>query len=250
GTIISYSWVQLSGSGGVTISGSTQAQATVSGLIAGTYVFQLTVTDDAGASGVATVTITVNAAVVQPPVANAGNDTTIAFPASSVMLNGTGSSDPAGEPLTYSWYELSGPAEVTIAAPDAIQPTATGLQPGVYVFGLQVINTAGLTDTASVEVRVVNSQRTTAADTGSAQVSVYPNPVQDVLTVKFTDPGVSGNVLLTVFDMRGRRLISEQVQVVSGAQLLTLNVAGLARGTYALEVVTGRAKSNQLIVKQ
>jgi hypothetical protein len=251
GTITNYSWVQLSGSGGVTISGSTQAQAGISGLRAGTYVFQLTVTDDAGATGVATVTVTVNAATVQAPVANAGADTTIALPANSVDVDGSRSTDPGGEALTYQWSELSGPTEAAMGSAGAAQSTVNGLQAGVYVFQLLVTNVSGLTDTASVQVRVVNNQRSAAAaDSGSAVVMVYPNPVQSVLTVKFDDPHVSGTVLLRVFDMRGRILMTQVDQVSSSAQLLQMNLARLAKGVYALEVVIGQSKSYQKIVKQ
>ncbi len=253
GTITGYSWMQLSGNGGVTLTGASGAQATLSGLTAGSYVFQLTVTDNTGATGVATVTITVNAAVpppnVLPPVANAGTDTTIAMPADSAVLNGGGSTDPAGEALTYQWTQLSGPTEALMGSSGSPATWVGGLNPGLYVFSLKVTNAGGLSDTASVQVRVINNQRSAGADTGSAAFAVYPNPVGSTLTVRFTDPNTSGPALLRVFDMKGRLVVSEETEVSAG-QLLTFNVNGLARGVYALEIVVGKAHSYQLIVKQ
>ncbi|MCA8830221.1 PKD domain-containing protein [Hymenobacter pini] len=63
GTISSYSWSQVSGPNTVAFSSLTAAAPTVSGLVAGTYVFSLVVKDNAGASSPADqVTITVSAA--------------------------------------------------------------------------------------------------------------------------------------------------------------------------------------------
>ena len=38
--------------------------------------------------------------------------------------------------------------------------------------------------------------------------------------------------------------------ISGGGQLMTMNVSGLARGVYALEVVAGRSRSYQKVVKQ
>lgn len=62
GSIASYSWSKVSGSSG-TITNASLATTTVTGLIAGTYVFRLTVTDNQGATGTDDVQITVNNAV-------------------------------------------------------------------------------------------------------------------------------------------------------------------------------------------
>jgi hypothetical protein len=247
GSITTYSWVQVSGNGGVTIQGSSQVQPGIYGLTPGTYVFQLTVTDNYGATGSATVTITVDAATVQAPVANAGADTTIALPANSVVLNGSGSTDPAGEALTYQWTEVSGPGTATFGSSENVTTTASQLQAGLYVFQLNVTNTSGLSNTATVQVRVINNER--SADSGNAQFIVYPNPVLSMLTVKFTDPGTSGQVLIRIIDMKGTQVMTEEGEVSSG-QLINFNVSGLAKGVYALEVIVGSKQSYQLIVKQ
>ncbi|GAA4341533.1 malectin domain-containing carbohydrate-binding protein [Flaviaesturariibacter amylovorans] len=53
GTIASYSWTQVSGPGTATFSNTSVAAPTVSGLVAGTYLFALVVTDNNGAASVA-----------------------------------------------------------------------------------------------------------------------------------------------------------------------------------------------------
>ncbi|MBZ4411778.1 discoidin domain-containing protein [Myxococcus sp. XM-1-1-1] len=59
GTIALYSWTKVSGPA-VTLTGANTATLSLSGLVAGTYVFRLTVTDDDGATHSDDVTVTVS----------------------------------------------------------------------------------------------------------------------------------------------------------------------------------------------
>ncbi len=63
GTIVSYKWKQLNGPNTANIERSTEPITAASNLIAGTYTFELSVTDNIGAVGKAEVIITVNPAV-------------------------------------------------------------------------------------------------------------------------------------------------------------------------------------------
>ncbi len=62
GTVASYSWSKISGPAAGTITSTTTASTSVTGLVAGVYDFQLTATDNLGAKGTAVKRITVNAA--------------------------------------------------------------------------------------------------------------------------------------------------------------------------------------------
>ncbi|HSZ87731.1 MAG TPA: T9SS type A sorting domain-containing protein [Puia sp.] len=59
GSIASYSWKQISGPTSI-IFNTNIPTTLVAGLVAGTYVFQLTITDNSGATAIATTTVTVN----------------------------------------------------------------------------------------------------------------------------------------------------------------------------------------------
>jgi endoglucanase len=67
GTIAKYAWSQQSGPSTAVITSVGSAITTVTTLIAGTYVFKLTITDNNGNTSTATVTETVNAALVVTP---------------------------------------------------------------------------------------------------------------------------------------------------------------------------------------
>ncbi len=61
--------------------------------------------------------------VNRTPVANAGPDRSVSAGA-SVTLNGSGSTDPDSDPLTYSWRQLSGPV-VTLQNSNTVTPRFT-----------------------------------------------------------------------------------------------------------------------------
>ncbi|MEJ7626035.1 MAG: hypothetical protein WKF35_04155, partial [Ferruginibacter sp.] len=74
GTITNYQWTKISGPTAGTITNPTSAIATATGLVQGTYNFQLEVTDNNGATATDVMVVTVNAAIPPPnqlPTANA-----------------------------------------------------------------------------------------------------------------------------------------------------------------------------------
>ncbi|MDJ0676473.1 MAG: glycosyl hydrolase family 18 protein [Calothrix sp. MO_167.B42] len=90
------------------------------------------------------------------PNAQAGPDQTVTVPV-TVHLDGTASSDPGDNPITYSWEQSSGPQEVTLvnrttATPYFEAPEPAGLSE-TYVFTLTVDN-GDKTDTDSVTIVV------------------------------------------------------------------------------------------------
>jgi hypothetical protein len=72
GSITGYAWSRISGPATGTISAPTAATTTVTSLMQGVYMFELKVTDNAGATGRDTVQVTVSAAVVVPVPGGAG----------------------------------------------------------------------------------------------------------------------------------------------------------------------------------
>jgi hypothetical protein len=160
GTISTYRWTQVSGPSTATIASNASATTGVSSLIAGTYVFRLTVTDDKGATSSDDVTVSVNG-TNQAPVANAGTDISITLPTNSTTLNGSASKDPDGIIKTYSWTKISGPSQYTIADATAVSTALTNLVAGTYIFRLQVTDDKGATATDDITV-VVNNTGTPA----------------------------------------------------------------------------------------
>ena len=143
GTIASYYWTKTSGPSSYSIVNAGAAATTVNYLEEGVYVFNLKVTDNAGASSSSSVTIIVSPASNQAPVANAGSNTTITLPVNSVSLDGSASYDPDGSIAAYYWVQNSGPSSYNIADVNAAKTTVSNLVQGVYEFTLQVRDNAG-----------------------------------------------------------------------------------------------------------
>lgn len=79
-----------------------------------------------------------------PPIANAGPDQSV-HANSLVTLDGSGSSDPDGNPITYAWSFISRPpgSSAAFSDPAAVNPTFVADQPGDYVIQLVVTDSLG-----------------------------------------------------------------------------------------------------------
>lgn len=127
----------------------------------GTYEAKLRVTDDRGASAEDTAVITVS--LKKPPVADAGGDQTVAC-GDDVQFDGTGSKDPDGQRLTFSW---------DFDDRDGLQTDATGpVADHVYTKGGQYTVTLTVTDEMGKTAR--DTALVTAVQT--AGVSIGANP--------------------------------------------------------------------------
>ena len=133
--------------------------------------FQLVVNDGTDDSKPAAVKITVKAS--KPPVADAGADRDITG-GTTITLDGSKSSDPAGKKLTYLWKQTSGPT-VKLSDPKAIKPTF--LAPSrektdiVLIFQL-VVNNGDSNSTASTVKLTIPANKAPIADAGKDQTAV------------------------------------------------------------------------------
>jgi hypothetical protein len=104
----------------------------------------------------ATVTIKVKQAPVvppgQPPIANAGPD--FGTLQREFVLDGSGSSDPEGGPLTYRWRSL-GTSAVVLDPTSATTRVQIGGPRGAYDFELTVTDSAGNVAVDTVRVQYV-----------------------------------------------------------------------------------------------
>ncbi|HEM62083.1 MAG TPA: hypothetical protein ENO24_07315 [Chloroflexi bacterium] len=76
-------------------------------------------------------------------------------PGTTVVLDGSASSDPNGDPLTYCWMQTGGEA---IGFSPAVSVTTFVAPRGQFTFTLIVTNTAGLTDTDTTVIAATNTR--------------------------------------------------------------------------------------------
>lgn len=85
------------------------------------------------------------------------------------------------------------------------------------------------------------------SSTSEVQLSVYPNPVNEILNVTLPEQA-SGNVEVKVFDITGKNL---QMSVESDAKqkVISIDTKGLKKGTYVVRVRTGGKLYSQKFIK-
>jgi hypothetical protein len=161
-----------------------------------TYIFSLVVNDGTIDSPVDQVVITVKQ-VNQPPVANAGVDQNVKEGATAT-LDGSQSSDPDSDPLTYKW---TAPAGITLSSTTAQKPTFTTPQVSTnttYTFSLVVNDGTIDSQVDQVVITVKKENQPPVANAGidqtvneSGTVGLYSyssDPDSDPLTYKWIAP--------------------------------------------------------------
>ena len=233
GTIASYSWKKIAGPTQYTIASATLAKTGVNNLTQGTYDFELTVTDNSGASKKDTVEVTVNAAVTKPnqvPEANAGNDLQITLPTNSVRLSGSGV-DPDGQIASYRWSSVSGPKEFTILSPTRSLTTVNSLVKGVYNFELTVTDNSGGTDKDTVQVTVLAAppNKPPTANAGTDKTITLPTNSTS-LSGSGSDPDG------TVSSYQWRKISGPSQYNVNSSNKAQATASSLVQGTYQFEL--------------
>jgi len=229
GSITNYLWSKIAGPAQYTITSPASASTGVTSLVQGVYRFELTVTDNSGATDKDTVQITVNAYVNQAPVANAGVDQSIVLPVSTVTLNGSGS-DPDGNISGYQWVKIAGPAQYSITAASSASTGVTSLVQGVYRFELTVTDNSGATDKDTVQVTVNASlNQLPSANAGADQTITLP---VNSVTLNGTGSDPDGSIATYQWSKLSGPL---QFTITSSSSAST-GVTGLVQGVYRFEL--------------
>jgi hypothetical protein len=249
GTVVSYSWSKISGPASSTIVSPSQSTTTINNLVAGTYVFQLTVTDNQGATGTDQATIIVNPAPNVPPVVNAGPDQVITLPTSSATFAGT-ASDADGSISSHTWSFSFGPTTPTITTPSSYTSTVTGMTvAGTYRFILSATDNSAATVTDTMQI-LVNPAPNIApiANAGPDQIDTLPQgpPYQITLSGSGTDADgtivaylwtqVSGPISPTIVSATQATTIVDNISI-AGSYVFRLRVTD-NNGATATDVIS------------
>lgn len=227
GSISTYKWKQNEGPNASTIADVGSAITSVSGLIKGTYQFTLTISDNEGATSTSDVKVMVIEKGNQLPIAQAGEDQSITLPLDSVLLDGSGSSDPDGEIAAYQWAMKSGPGRGTIRSGDKAHTVVSGLISGVYVFTLTVTDDQGVVASDDVKITVNNKvNQIPVANAGINQVITLPNYVVTLDGSGSSDP--DGFVKTFTWQQKSG---PSSAKIIDSNAAKTL-VSGLKEGTY------------------
>ncbi len=247
GKIASFRWTQLSGAA-ASLSGTNTSRLRASNLREGSYIFQLTVTDDDGASHSDKMLVSVKRSGTNPPddgtddgpssnnsipFAYAGPDLVITLPTNSVTIQGE-ASDKDGKIVSYEWAKTYG-NRASFSGANTSKVRIYDLEKGIYIFRLRVRdNNGGVKD--DLFKITVNGSATGDDKNNSSENSIpyaYAGPDR-VLTL----PTNSVTIQATASDKDGR-IVSYQWEKTyghnasfSGDRTSKVTISNLERGIY------------------
>jgi hypothetical protein len=242
GDPLTFVWTRLAGNPGtgpaVALTNRCGRLATFTPRDAGTYNFQLAVTDSCGASATSTVTITAVLRQNRPP--------QVAIEPAACALTGVWGQlaatafDPDGDSLTYRWTCLAGPDRLSLRNSCGLSPQFSAAKPGSYEVELTASDRLG--GSAAARVTVVVQAPPRVAVTGLREVEAG-----SALVLSGTVTGTDNAPL----SYRWCRIGGSSGAVsLAGANTANLTFRTLLPGTYTLRlaVTDGRCGSGSATV--
>ncbi len=228
GTIVSYLWTKQSGPASGTLVNSNQATLTVNSLVAGIYVFRLTVTDNQGATAMDDVTVTVVSANI-PPSANAGSNLFITLPTNQINISGSGS-DTDGTIVSYLWTKQSGPA-ATLTNTSQPTFTASNLLEGTYTFRLLVTDDDGAS-TFDEMILVVSAAPVNQNPIANAGADINFSLPQTSVTITGSGTDLDGTIVSFAWTK-----VSGPSATLTDSETPALIVTNMMEGNYVFELL-------------
>ena len=147
-----------------------------------------------------------------------------------------------GGSATSAWRPVAGTYDLTATPLYREKGSVMGGTPLAVRFTI-------VTGAAAARTAAAGTAKETSFGYRPLGISVSPNPVRDQLTIRFAEPP-SGQVLVMVYDILGRKTYYEKEFFLSGQHQVQVNLAGLASRFYLLKVVTGAGRQTVRIIKE
>lgn len=162
------------------------------------------------------------------PVADAGTDRTVTYPAISVTISGATATDADGTISSIAWTKVVGGA-ATITGGTTITPTFSGLSPGTYQFQLFVVDNSGGSSLDQMQVTVTGATNTSpTSNAGPDQTITLP-----VSSVNLTGNGTDAEGAVTYLWTKAS---GPGLPVITSPTSKNTAVTGLQQGVYQYQL--------------
>ncbi|MBL0138185.1 MAG: T9SS type A sorting domain-containing protein [Bacteroidetes bacterium] len=127
-------------------------------------------------------------------------------------------------------------------------PTHTYSNLGTYTVCLTATGSNGCTDTICQSITITSVG---IADISiDHQVEIYPNPVQDLMKIRFNKSSAGKNWTILLTDMLGQVVEEKSFENVMQNSDYSINVSGIAPGSYTLVLKNTEQSFQTRIIKQ
>jgi ACT domain-containing protein len=178
----------------------------------------------------------------QAPLANAGVNL-IVDEGQTVTLNGSQSSDPNNDKLTYKW---TAPTGITLSSTTSVNPTFTAPnvnQDTLFTFGL-VVND-GIVNSAPATVKVtVRNVIVGIPNTEASLIKIYPNPTTGIVNIE-TVRGTGAKTEISIINSLGAEIYRKENVDASKFQV---DLSNQVNGVYLLMIRNNNQKTYRKIV--
>jgi len=119
---------------------------------------------------------------------------------------------------------------------------------GVTTVKYVITDGAGAKDTCSFNITVSSVSSIVQYGNNDYSLMIMPVPATDFVTVTYENSTVR-TLKVRMLDIAGRVMFSEQIAVFSGNYTKTLSFAGIASGTYIVELTTEKGTVSKKVIK-
>jgi len=211
-----------------TINNANEVHADFTPDVAGDYIINLIVKAGINSSIPASKKVSIRA-INNKPIAIPGNDTVSALN-KYFRFNGTQSYDADGDALLYSWVLESSPdgSDTYLQLPNSNKPQCKFDINGNYVVSLVVFDSIDYSEKSFMTVEGREGYTIIKAIPNNLNwVSIFPNPVCDILTIQYflQYPEL---ITLNVFTMQGIKMFEQVISSNNtGVNIYTINIEDL-----------------------
>lgn len=210
-----------------------------------TYCYRVRAYNTAGYSDYSNTSCATTPRLNRDPIANAGPDQTVTVGA-TVQLDGSRSSDPDGDPLTFRWAFISRPTGSTasFSNPNIVNPTFVADLVGEYLIELTVDDGKGGRSSARVRITAINPPVIAVTPQRLEFAAIQSGPNPDPKTLQITNLG-GGTLNWTAVTDVPWLTLSRDRGTAPSTVTVAVEISGLAAAVHSARItITASGATN------